>query len=209
MDHKTFDRVGRCLLAAVLIAAVGCSTVDDTPGRRVREIDPSRPGMMSGTGPESQDVLAISDKMMRSLLSAPAIANASKPPTVALLKFRNRSRFPINSRLFLKKLRLSLNRKASGRVIFLARERMADVLAEREAKRSGALSSDPTKAHAAVAGADYFLTGDLDGLAKSSAGGRSDYLLYSFQLIDPESSAVLWEDEFETKRAGQEDAVYR
>jgi len=197
-------------VALGLILVVGCgSTVNNTPGMAVREVDVSRPGLRSGTGPESQDVVAIADKMMRSLLSSPVIADAPTPPTVAMLEFRNRSRFPLDSRLFLRKLRVSLNSKAGGRMSFLGRERMGDIEAERRAKRSGRLSSDTGKAHKAAAGADYFLTGELGGLAKSSAAGRSDYLLYTFSLINAESSAVVWEDEFETKRVGQDDAVYR
>ncbi|MEI6632749.1 MAG: penicillin-binding protein activator LpoB [Chlamydiota bacterium] len=164
---------------------------------------------MAGTGPESQDLLAIADRMTQSLLRAPVVAHAKEPPTVVLLSFRNRSRFPINADIFLKKLRVQLNSAAAGRIIFLGRERMDDVLSERRAKRSGLASASPEKRHNLPAGADYFLSGSIDGLAKNSAYGREDYLLYIYQLIDAESSAVVWEDQFEIKRVGLDDAVYR
>jgi PBP1b-binding outer membrane lipoprotein LpoB len=204
-------RPWRWLAGLLLVGcALGCASVNDVGGRPVREIDPSRPGTpLTGTGPESQDVLAIADKMMRSLLGAPVIANAVNPPTVVLLDFRNRSRFAIDTNIFLRKLRVSLNSRAGGRMIFLGRERMDDVVGEREAKRAGTVSVDPTKQHRAPAGADYFLTGNVTSLSKSSRSGREDYLLYVFSLIDAESSAVVWEDEFEIKRVGQDDAVYR
>ncbi len=203
----------RCLgvvaLAGSLFCVTGCTSLDNSAGRPVREVDPSRPGIIAGTGPESQDVVAIADQMMRSILGAPAIANAEKPPTVALLKLQNNSRFPINSDIFLRKLRVTLNSKAAGRVSFLARERIEAIQREREAKREGEVTNDPNRSQKAVAGADCCLTGTVDGLSKASAQGREDYLLYVFTLIDTESSLVVWEDQFETKRAGQEDAVYR
>ena len=198
------------LLAAMLCAEPGCGGGRHRKGMSVREVDPRLPGTpMAGTGPESQDLLAIADKMTQSLLRAPVISRAERPPTVVLLSFRNRSRFPINSNIFLRKLRVQLNSTAAGRMIFLGRERMDDVLNERRAKRLGMASSSPEKMHDLPAGADYLLSGSIDGLAKNSAYSREDYLLYIYQLIDAESSAVVWEDQFEIKRVGLDDAVYR
>jgi PBP1b-binding outer membrane lipoprotein LpoB len=176
----------------------------------VRDMDPSRPGTpLAGTGPESQDVLVIADKMMRSLLGTPAIANASRPPTIALIELKNKSRFAVNTDIFLRKLRVTLNSKAAGRMLFLDRENLELARKEREAKRAGELSADPALQQKAMAGADYFLTGNVDGLSKSSQYGREDYLLYTFRMVDAESTVVVWEDEYETKRVSQEDAVYR
>lgn len=176
----------------------------------VRDMDPSRPGTpLAGTGPESQDVLIVADQMMRSLLGTPVIANASRPPTIALIELKNKSRFAINSDIFLRKLRATLNSKAAGRMIFLDREQLELVRKEREAKRAGELSADPALQQKAPAGADYFLTGNIDGLSKASQYGREDYLLYTFRMVDAESTAIVWEDEYETKRVAQEDAVYR
>lgn len=196
-------------LCVVMTVMVGCPSINDSPGRRSRDIDPSRDGVLVGTGPESRDVLAIADKMMRSLINAPVIVDAAKPPTVVLLSFRNHSRFPIDGQLFLRKLRVQLNSRAGGAMIFLGRERMDDILGEREAKRAGDVSGDPAKMQKARAGADYFLTGELRTLSKGSQAGRTDYMYYAFTMIDAESSAVMWEDEFEAKRAGREDPVYR
>ncbi|MBU6400230.1 MAG: penicillin-binding protein activator LpoB, partial [Verrucomicrobia bacterium] len=58
-------------------------------------------------------------------------------------------------------------------------------------------------------GADFFLTGKLDGLSTSTSQGRSDYILYTFQLIDARTSDIIWEDSAEIKKQGLEDAVYR
>ena len=39
--------------------------------------------------------------------------------------------------------------------------------------------------------------------------GTSDYILYSFQLIDPRTTEIVWEDSAEIKKQGLEDAAYR
>jgi len=200
---------GGLLLAGALVLQACAPRLDNTPGIPVREVDPTQPGIVSGTGPESQDVVVIGDQMMRSLLGCPVVSNAPKAPTVCLLDFTNNSRFAINTNLFLRNLRSELNSKAGGRVVFLAREDLGAVLAERRAKRTGEASFDPATQHEAVAGADYFLTGTFDTLSKASGAGRSDYMLYTFRLVDSESSAIVWEDKFEVKRVGQDDAVYR
>ena len=39
--------------------------------------------------------------------------------------------------------------------------------------------------------------------------GVSDYVLYSFQLIDARTSDIVWEDQAEIKKQGLEDAAYQ
>ena len=58
-------------------------------------------------------------------------------------------------------------------------------------------------------GADYFLTGSLEGLSTRAKAGTSDYILYTFQLIDARTTDIIWEDSAEIKKQGLEDAAYR
>jgi PBP1b-binding outer membrane lipoprotein LpoB len=58
-------------------------------------------------------------------------------------------------------------------------------------------------------GADFFLTGKLQGLTTRTSAGTSDYVLYSFQLIEARTSDIVWEDSAEIKKQGLEDAAYR
>ena len=58
-------------------------------------------------------------------------------------------------------------------------------------------------------GADFFLTGKLSSLTTRSSKGVSDYILYTFQLIDARTSDIIWEGFEEIKKQGLEDAVYR
>jgi TolB-like protein len=61
-----------------------------------------------------------------------------------------------------------------------------------------------------LSAADFILTGEIRALSKSSQGAyKSDYVIVSFQLVDPRSNEVLWEDAYESKRASQVGTVYR
>lgn len=187
----------------------GCAAAPVQEGRPVRRVDPSKQTRMAGTGVESDNIREVADKMIRSLLTAPAIARSPNPPTIALLPVKNNTRFPINKRIFLTIMKARLNSQARGRMYFLAREEMRAIEAERKLKRSGKLDYDPRRRRRRVAGADFFLTGRLEGHSTAGRGGVSDYIVYTFKMIDPESSVEVWEDIVEIKKEGLDDVIYR
>ena len=197
------------LAAAALLAGCASPGVKNPSGVPVTRMNADEQGFVAGTGVESQDLVAVTDKMARSILSIPQIANAAMPPRIALDPVNNNTRFPINKDIFNVRIRTELNKKSLGKVTFLARERMAALDKERNLKRSGDVtaSSDPKVQE--FLGADYFLTGELQGLSTRTKAGTSDYILYAFQLIDARTSAIVWEDSAEIKKQGLEDAAYR
>jgi PBP1b-binding outer membrane lipoprotein LpoB len=166
-------------------------------------------GFVAGTGVESQDLVAVTDKMARSILAIPQIAGASTAPRVVLNPVTNDTRFPINKSLFLDRIRAMLNSQARGKVVFLAREQMEALERERQMKIAGQVTSTSDPNVVEFRGADYFLTGKLSGLSTRTRAGTSDYILYSFQLIDARTSDIVWEDFAEIKKQGLEDAAYR
>jgi PBP1b-binding outer membrane lipoprotein LpoB len=194
---------------AVLASGCASSGVKNPSGVPVTHLNADEQGFVAGTGVESQDLVHVADKMARSILSIPQIANAPAPPTVVLQPVDNQTRFPINKEIFLTRIRAQLNSQARGKVIFLARSQMEALEKERNLKREGAVtaSSDPNLQE--FKGADYFLTGSLQGLSTRTAAGTSDYILYDFHLIDVRTSGIVWEDSAEIKKQGLEDAAYR
>lgn len=209
---KSMANVGTKLTVVGLIAlATGCAStgVKNPSGTPVTEMKADERGFVTGTGVESQDLVAVTDKMSRGILGLDRIARAATAPNIVLDPVVNETRFPINKDIFLTRIRASLNSKAQGKVVFLAREQMAALQKEREMKRAGQVtaSSDPTVQE--FKGADYFLTGKLQGMTTKAKAGISDYVLYTFQLIDARSSAIVWEDLAEIKKQGLEDAAYR
>lgn len=197
------------LAAAGLLSGCASSGVKNPSGVPVTQMRPDEQGFVAGTGVESQDLVAVTDKMAKSILTTPQITNAQGTPRVVLDPVINETRFPINKDIFLTRIRVELNTKARGKVIFLARERMATLERERQMKQSGQVTASADPNVVEFKGADFFLTGKLSGLTTKTSAGTSDYILYTFQLIDARTSDIIWEDSAEMKKQGLEDAAYR
>jgi PBP1b-binding outer membrane lipoprotein LpoB len=199
-------------LAASAAFFSGCAAsrgVQNPSGVPVTEMKPDERGFVAGTGMESQDLVAVTDKMARSILAIPQITQAKATPRIVIDPVKNESRFPINKDLFTDRIRIQLNSKATGRVLFLARDRMQALERERALKQSGQVTASADPNVVEFRGADFFLTGKLQGLTTRTSQGTSDYVLYSFQLIDARTSDIVWEDSAEVKKQGLEDAAYR
>ena len=194
---------------AVLVAGCASSGVKNPSGVSVTHMNADEQGFVAGTGVESQDLVMVADKMSRSILAIPQIANAPTPPTIVLNPVDNQTRFPINKDIFLTRIRAQLNSKARGKVLFLARNQMEELEKERNLKRQGVVtaSSDPNVQE--FKGADYLLSGSLQGLSTRTTKGTSDYILYDFHLTDFRTGVLVWEDSAEMKKQGLEDAAYR
>lgn len=199
------------LLAATAFVLAGCASsgVHNSSGVPVTQMNADEKGFVGGTGVESQDLVAVTDKMARSILAVPAVARAQSAPYVVLDPVLNETRFPINKDMFLDRIRIQLNTKAQGKIRFLARERLAALEKERTAKAAGQFNSSSDPRVQEFKGADFFLTGKLQGQSTRTSKGTSDYIMYSFQLIDARTTEIIWEDAAEIKKQGLEDAAYR
>src|SRR5215510_11747456 len=126
----------------VIALARGCAStgVKNPSGVSVTHMKADEQGFVAGTGVESQDIVAVTDKMARSILAIEQINKAAHPPYIVLDPVNNETRFPINKEIFLTRIRSELNAKCRGKALFLARDRMAALEKERNLKREGALT---------------------------------------------------------------------
>ena len=209
MTTIRFSFAALALALAGIVSGCASSGVRNPSGHPVTQMRPDEQGFVAGTGVESQDLVAVTDKMARSILGIPQITAAHGTPRIVLDPVMNNTRFPINKDIFLTRIRTQLNSKAAGKVLFLARDRMAALEHERALKQSGQVTSSSDPNVVEFKGADFFLTGKLEGLSTRTSAGTSDYILYSFQLIDARTSDIIWEDSAEIKKQGLEDAAYR
>ena len=185
--------------------AFGCAS--EKPPPPPQYVDPGAQGAVAGIGIESQDLIAATDKMVRKLLDTPELqARKGETPTIGLLPVENRTRFPIDKELFTARMKALLNEKARGQVRFVARDRMDAVKKEKDLKDKGEVTAGQRRK---AYGVDFFLTGELGGLSTSTQKGKSEYMLFTFRLIDAETSEEIWEGFHELKKEGAEDAVYR
>lgn len=237
----------------------------------------------------------IVDEAAGFLVGSAAIASAKEPPNVAVIPIRNTNLVGLNADSFTAMIRGKMAEKGAGKVMFLAREKngkvIEEILDEKDIKNLGlaktkqlkslygvdyflggefvaeslmaestvtsvektvaASKDDPgiveskvtqktekpnvnkflnimlidaetgvvnaekmvkveSKMKSGLGKSNYILTGELSALSKAAEGGtRSDYIILSFQLVDPKSNVVLWEDAYETKKKSTVSAVYR
>jgi len=173
------------LLAACPLFFGGCASMDTEVARvpldsRINE----------------QDFRTACELMARSLIQIQQIKNASEPPTVALVGIENRTTEYIDKYIYLEKMRTILLKNTMGKLVFLDRKLTDQVQKEREAKRQGEMT---TSKEGSVLGADFFLTGKIFSDTTVEGGQRYNFVRYSFRLTDAETTAIVWEDEYESQ----------
>jgi PBP1b-binding outer membrane lipoprotein LpoB len=195
------------LTIAILVSSLGgCGT----PTQRV---DPDQDDAIGGTGIDAADLRATADKMSRSILAMDRVF-AHGTPYLVVQSPENRTRFQIDSSIFVQKIITLMTQNAGGRIQFIDREHWETIQKERQLKRSGAVSvpTDPSgqpNLAAAPLGTDYFLTGVLQAISKSSGKAVSDYVQATFRLVDAETGAILWQDDYDWKKIGAAGVIYR
>jgi PBP1b-binding outer membrane lipoprotein LpoB len=144
--------------------------------------------------------------MARELVGTPHLAQAASPPRIAMLPVKNRTRFLIDGEILTVQIQDHMNEFQPGRFAFVARDRMRAIEAERELKRSG--DADAAKI-APLAGADFFLAGEMRGIGQAGPGVQSDYVMFHFELIDAETGIKVWTGNYEVRKVGRWSDVYR
>lgn len=194
-----------------LLVLGGCTSAPKS--RAVTYQDAGSAGVVSGVGVESQDIITVTDTMVRDLLSNPSIVQMSRPPRIILDAeyFHNESSQRINKNMIVDRLRINLQRAAQGRLVFVSRESAGMVAKERELKREGVTDTGTAGLARAQAGADFRLVGRITSQDARSAGSGmvERYTQLSFELINLEDSISIWANMYEMKKGGMDDAVYR
>lgn len=209
MSHLSTWRLGAAVSALSVLA--GCA--DTGGGRAVTYQDVRSQGIVAGVGVESQDIVGVSDQMVRDLLATPAIMQAPRVPRIIVDSeyFSNDSGQRLDKNMIIDRLRINLQRASAGRLLFVSRESAGMVEQERELKRSGTTDVGTTGMTKAQAGADYRLRGRImsQDARSMSSGNVERYTAMTFELIDLENSLSVWANMYEFKKGGADDAVYR
>lgn len=154
------------------------------------------------------DLRAMAREMATAIIELPMIASAKDPVSIAFLSIENRTlTTDFDSYNLLSKIRQELIAHSHGKLVFLDKQAINAIYAERDAKRAGQVT---TKGHKDLPGVDCFLTGYAYSMRKP---GRAGKILashrYSFRLTDAETSQVVWEKDYEFKKLGQRGTAYR
>jgi PBP1b-binding outer membrane lipoprotein LpoB len=177
------------------------------------EVDSSRKGPVSGVGVEGQDIVAMTDQMMRDMLAEAIFADTGKRPRIIIdsAYFVNESSQAINRNIITQRLMVNLNRAARARMQFVNRQNTAMVEQERQLKRSGTTDVGTTGLTKAQLGADYRLSGKINSLDSRNVktGMVQRYTQISFEMTDLESGEIVWAGIYEFSRAAADDVIYR
>jgi len=199
-----------------MVALSGCASVPNPSGVATVAHNPATPGPVHGVGVEGHDIVAMSDQMMRDMLATPQLVQrdaAGRAPRVIIDSqyFANDSSQPINRNLITDRLRVSLNRAAAGRMTFVGRQYAQMVEQERQIKRDGKLDVGTRGLTRAAMGADYRLGGRIASIDQRSpaTGLIQRYTQITFELIDLESSEIVWSGIYEFARSAADDVMYR
>lgn len=204
------------LVTLLSLACHGCvytTRVDNAPGRPTVYSDPSTVGPVAGVGIESQDLISMTDKMMRDMMACATLAGRQTPPRVIIDSqyFRNEGSSRINKKIITDRLRVSLNRAANGRMVFIGRHYADMVDKERKIKRQGVTDAGTGKRTTAPSGGDFRLGGRITTLdsVQSKTGMASRYHQITFEMVDLESAAIVWSGMYDFKKTAQDDIIYR
>jgi len=210
----------KTLVALILLLFIGACTpmntkkYDNTAGRATVYEDINSSGSkVSGIGVESQDIVSMTDKMMRDMLQNVQLINRKRAPRVIIDSkyFVNESTSRINKNMLTDRLRINLNRAAKGRLVFVGRHYMQMVEKERELKRTGVVDSGTIRTTEATAGADFRLGGRITSLDSMDTESqlKSRYHQVTFELVDLELGTIVWSGLYEFKKTSQDDIIYR
>lgn len=187
------------VLIAAAIGLSGCATTTPAPASAIRPSiynDPGTVGPLAGIGIESQDVISMTDRMMRDMLARMPLSADVVPHVVVDAEYlRNEGTSRINRNLITDRLRVELNRAAANRIRFIARH-LDDML-----MASGAMTARP----------DYRLAGriaTIDGVDNKSGLTQRHHQI-TFEMIDLTDGTVVWSGIYEFRKTAADDVVYR
>lgn len=203
------------LLAMSCVALSGCqsTSIDNSAGRATTYEDTRSVGKVAGVGVESQDIVSVTDQMMRDILATPEISGRSVAPRVVIDSeyFTNESSSRINKNMLTDRLRIQLTRAAKGRMVFVGREYVSMIEKERDLKRTGVVDGGTIRKTQATAGVDFRMVGritSLDAMDQHSQQ-KSRYHQITFELLDLELGTIVWSGLYEFQKSSQDDIIYR
>ncbi|TQV74784.1 penicillin-binding protein activator LpoB [Aliikangiella marina] len=205
-------------LAASFVTLIGCGggssvNYENERGRSTVYEDAGTTGRVAGVGIESQDIVSMTDQMMRDMLQNEMLMGRDTPPRIVIdaESFVNESMNRINLNMLTDRLRIQLNRAARGRLIFINNHVAGRIAKERELKRTGMTDGGTIRKTQAMAGVDFFLSGRItsQNAVDSNSGETSRFTQIIFEMTDAEAGFGIWGGMYDFKKTAQDNIIYR
>lgn len=200
------------LLSMLLISACSTTGVPNPGGQDSKYENVSSRSTSSSVGIESNDIVTMTEKMVRKMSNNPNLMNRDVPPRVLVdsSEFVNESTSRIDVDLITSRLRIGLNNAANGKLLFVSRKSIDRIMKERELKRVRVVDGGTIRTTDGTAAIDFFLEGKIGSSdTRSSNGQVTRYTQITFEMIDAEYGTVVFGDFHEFKKSAADDAVYR
>jgi PBP1b-binding outer membrane lipoprotein LpoB len=209
----------KLILVAWAALMAGCASqtteYENVQGQQTKYVAPQEKSAVSGIGMETNDITAMTDRMMRDMLtdSTLGIMQHAQPPRILLEpnSFTNESSSRINKRMLSDRLRILLNRAAKGKIVFVTQENADRVERARQLKREGVTDAGTIRKTQATFGWDYEMRGFIisqDMLDPNTGISQRSHMI-TFELIDVESGSFAWSNMYEFAKSGQDSVIYR
>lgn len=199
-ERRPTGLISRLVLVVAVSLLTGCV---GTVSRVHRDDEP-----INDVEASDVDIRAMAREMASKIIEVPLVVNSREPVHIAFLSIENRTlTTDFDSYNILSQIRQQLIEHSQGKLIFLDKEAMNAIYAERDAKRAGQVTSNDRKE---LPGVDCVLTGYAYSERKAGKSGKMVAShRYSFRLTDAEDSKIVWEDSYDFKKVGQRGTAYR
>lgn len=178
------------LAAGLALVAAGCGTTVEYGDAKAVETVTVDFG--------STDLQMIAEKMVRSMLAAPVIAEANRP-VLQVSAVRNQTGEHIDTKAITDKIRTTLIQ--SGKVQFTAADARQEMVDELQYQRDSGYVDPSTRTPVGRhVGASYLLTGDIASIRKSKDDTKDVYYKITLNLVDLETGLISWTDEKEIRK---------
>lgn len=190
----------------------------------VKDLAPGEVSSVETTGIGVHDIDSMVDQLWRDIAAKLQIVdglvlNTNNPgevhgkPRITIRPMDNFTTERLDPELITIRIRTHLVRNARGQVEFIARNIdrgqsriREDVLAEQRMRDLGVVESSPNQPQKT---ADYFLTGNIREFLHVGPTGRERQLVFTFELIDTQTSSLMWVDEYVIRKAAVLSNSYR
>ncbi len=176
------------LLAASCLLATGCGPKAFIKGDYD---DVSKENNLNDQWSET-DMQKVVQDLVASLVQAPAVSQAKRPPIVMVTNLQNKTDEHIDTQSIMDMVSVELQR--GGRVAFVDKEAREDVAKEYEYQNSGAVSGETKKGPGGQIGADYIINGRLDSIVQEAGKNKSVYYKITLKLTNLKTNVSAWSD---------------
>lgn len=199
------------ILAMLIMAGCTASTARKAPPPTVGYVDHTSNKNSMTTGIESQDISALTDKMVRSILNNRALNSNETPPIVIVDSkyIRNQSSSRIDKSIITSIIFDDLMNSGGGKIMVMDESDLQMVREARKVKRSGEFTSNMGLTKQMYYG-DYRITGRITSHDTANATGRAArYHMIHLRIVDLETGMPVWSGRHEFKKSSQTDILYR